>query len=70
MLVAYSFTSASDCSSPSMYSFYSDVVSAVVLTLLAPVGMVMLPVYVVCGPVVVSLTLVALSKLLLPAWYS
>ena len=43
MLEVYSFTSASDCSIPSTYSLYSTVVSAVVLTLSATVGMEILP---------------------------
>ena len=69
MLAPYSFTSASDCSSPSMYSFYSDVVSAVVLTLLAPVVMSIIPGYVVCGLVVASLILAALWNPLLTDWF-
>ena len=67
MLAAYYFTSESDCSSPSTYSLYSTVVSAVVLTLSELVGMEMLPGYVVRSPVVASLTLVVLPKPLLPA---
>ena len=67
MLAAYSFTSARNCYSPSTYLLYSAVVSAVVLTLSAPVSTEMLPGYMVCFLLVASLTLAALLKPLFPA---
>ena len=66
MLAAYYFTSSSDCFIPFKYSLYSTVVSAMVLILLEPVGMVILPGYVVRGPVLASYTLTSLSKTLFP----
>ena len=69
ILAAYSFNSAIDCSSPFTYSLYSAMVSAVVLTLLAPVVMSIIPGYVVCGLVVASLILAALWNPLLTDWF-